>query len=286
MFGHWTEWMVHPRGRDKGVAVLEAYCDESGIHRGAPHCVVAGFVGSSKQWQLFEERWAKASGGVMFHGRRFHSRDENGSRVGPYRGWSDDQADAYLSGLLGAILNSAITPVGAVVDMKAFRALSLAERRYVTGAAYSPAKRKWTFTGAPATPYFCGFTCCIGLAAARLKKPGWKVHYFFDRQEQYAKHALRYFQRAVNQAAEPLRSALGEIAFKDKETVGGLQAADLLANACYSRASKRVGMDPILDKITEQLAKISGERIMRLDDEGLREYLTPIPDGVRDAWSE
>jgi len=38
-------------------------------------CVVAGRVGSSKDWTLFEERWQRASGGVVFHGTEFFRRD-------------------------------------------------------------------------------------------------------------------------------------------------------------------------------------------------------------------
>ena len=63
--------MLHPRGRDKTIYVLEAYFDESGITREDAHCIVAGFVGSASQWQLFEEQWERASGGVVFDGMDF-----------------------------------------------------------------------------------------------------------------------------------------------------------------------------------------------------------------------
>jgi hypothetical protein len=42
-------WAIHPRGKDKWVAVLEAYFDESGIHDGSKYCIVAGYVGSARQ---------------------------------------------------------------------------------------------------------------------------------------------------------------------------------------------------------------------------------------------
>ena len=54
--------------------VLEAYLDESGINDGDPICVAAGWVASSRQWKLFEERWQRASSGVVFHTRSRNPR--------------------------------------------------------------------------------------------------------------------------------------------------------------------------------------------------------------------
>ena len=36
---------------------LTAYFDESGIHEDSSHCIVAGFVGSDREWKKFEVRW-------------------------------------------------------------------------------------------------------------------------------------------------------------------------------------------------------------------------------------
>ncbi len=41
------------------VAVLEAYLDESGTHRGAALLCVAGYVGNRKEWFAFEKEWQK-----------------------------------------------------------------------------------------------------------------------------------------------------------------------------------------------------------------------------------
>jgi hypothetical protein len=41
---------VHPRdGHPKLFIMLEAYLDESGIHDGAPVCIVAGYFGDQSQ---------------------------------------------------------------------------------------------------------------------------------------------------------------------------------------------------------------------------------------------
>jgi hypothetical protein len=108
--------MVHPRGEDKAIAVVEAYCDESGIHESAPVCVVVGFVGSARNWQRFEERWREASGGVDFHGKDFFARRAKGQRVGPYAGWSDQKAQKYLIDLVNVITETNFKPIGAVIE--------------------------------------------------------------------------------------------------------------------------------------------------------------------------
>jgi len=65
------------------MSELQAYCDESGIHDGAAHCLLVGFVGIAHTWRKFESEWARASGCVLFHGNRFFARDGRGRRVGP-----------------------------------------------------------------------------------------------------------------------------------------------------------------------------------------------------------
>src|SRR2546423_12461361 len=108
--------MLSPRGHDKVVAVIEAYCDESGIHDGARACVVAGWVASARTWQRFEERWVKACGGVEWHGKEFFARDRDGNRVAPYKGWSDGDALTYVTALVEAIIVSDLIAVGGLTD--------------------------------------------------------------------------------------------------------------------------------------------------------------------------
>lgn len=156
-------------------SVIEAYCDESGIQDGAPKCVVAGWVASARQWEQFEERWKRASGGVEFHGNRFFTRDDKGQRVDAYRGWTDEQAQDYLLGLVGVLQTSAIKSVGAVVDIADFEARTDAERKWLTGAAYLPEFKKWEGSGSPNRPYYLGFTHCIEGGTYCVKDPKWQV---------------------------------------------------------------------------------------------------------------
>ena len=49
---------------------LDALFDESGIHDGAKLCVIAGFIGTAKQWARFEELW-RPSATPPFHAKEF-----------------------------------------------------------------------------------------------------------------------------------------------------------------------------------------------------------------------
>jgi hypothetical protein len=225
--------MLSPRGRDKVVTLIEAYCDESGIHDGARACAVVGWVATARTWQRFEERWLKASAGVEWHGKDFFARDADGQRVRPYKGWSDNDALDYVRALVEAITASHLQAVGGLVDVQAFKALSLDERKWLTGATWNNQRQRFTTTGSPNRPYYLGFMECLEGAASNVKKHGWQVSFVFDQQNQFAPWALLFFQAAKKQTQTELSTRLGDITFKSKVGVGGLQAADMLAHTLY-----------------------------------------------------
>ena len=212
--------------------MIQAFCDESGIHDGARACSVAGWVATTRTWQRFEERWSKACGGVEWHGKEFFARSR-GKRVGPYAGWDDDKALAYIKRLVDAIVVSDPVAVGGVIDVRAFNALSLDDRKWLTGATWNNDKQRFTTSGKPSSPYHLGFTECLEGAAACVKKPGWQVSFVFDQQNVYAPWALEFFRAAKGQTQTEMARYLGDVTFKSKDGVAGLQAADLLANALY-----------------------------------------------------
>ena len=53
--------------RKKVSALLNAYFDESGIHRGSPVTFVAGFVGTTREWRDVKKQWVIAMNGETFH---------------------------------------------------------------------------------------------------------------------------------------------------------------------------------------------------------------------------
>jgi hypothetical protein len=157
------------------ISTLTAYFDESGIHGDSTHCIVAGFVGSDREWNKFEARWQKASEGVVFHGNEFLSRKPGGGRTKTYKGWTNQKAKDYLTGLVKAITSTRVTPVDAVVDVEAFMAFPEKERKYLTGAVYKHDRGKFITTGVPGKPYFLALMHCVIAATHCVRKAGINV---------------------------------------------------------------------------------------------------------------
>jgi hypothetical protein len=233
-FGLW--WGFPPMGAEKTVVAmkaqrLDARMDESGIHEGAKACVVAGFLATVRQWKRFEELWRPHSN-PPFHAKHFFRRAPNGQRVGPYAGWSDARANGYFERLLHAIDVPKLMPLGSVLDVGAFRALSIEERHRLTGGEWGLHKVK--LSGAPTKPYYLPFQDVIAWSLNESERRGdFHVYFTFDEQHQLEKHAINVYhriKRASQLIAPDSARRMAGIAYESDEINIGLQAADLL---CY-----------------------------------------------------
>jgi hypothetical protein len=209
------------------VDCVESYGDESGIS-GGKVCSVISLVGSSAQWRLVEDRWRRVCKDIVFHAKDFFHHDNKGNRTGVYAGWSDERARRFLEELYNAI-GTELRLVGGIVRVKDFNALSPGERKYFTLAPFDPRTGKWLGTGAPSRPWFLGFSTCVINGALYVKKPDLKIHFWFDRQNEFEGLANEMFQRAVERGIERVRPKLGNLVFAPKDEYPGLQAADLVA---------------------------------------------------------
>ena len=81
-----------------------------------------------------------------------------------------------------------------------------------------------------------------------MRKPQWKVNVVWDRQNEFAGLATELFQTALEIGIPGLRDRLGELSFKAKTGIGGLQAADLLASQCK-------------DVLVEQVTKLDERKL-------------------------
>jgi hypothetical protein len=208
--------------------MLEGYFDESGIHEGAPFCVVAGYYGDRAQWEKFEGAWKTAlaqENVAEFHAKVFFGPAPPKSR---YYGWDYSRRESFLSGLLDVIVESEINPIGASLVIEDWNRLSLDERRFMTGARYSMKLNKFLSSGAPGKPYFVPFQDCIGRVATRCSS-GEKAHFFFALNHQFRGYAADVYALIKSHPLE-FEAHLGTIAFPTPLDAVHLQAADLL---CY-----------------------------------------------------
>jgi hypothetical protein len=226
------ESLVHPRdSHPKVLVMLEGYFDETGIHDGADICIVAGYYAARPQWKKYEVAWKRIlrrEGIKEFHAKVFFGPAPQGSE---YYGWSTARRKWYISDLLEAITDNELHAIGAGVMLADWNRLDLKQRRYLTGAEYSPALNKFKSSGCPTKPYFLPFQDCI-LKVIKHCKRGEKAHFFFDLNKQFSGYSVDlYALIKKHQTTFPFQSdSLGTLSLPTGLEAVHLQAADLF---CY-----------------------------------------------------
>jgi hypothetical protein len=128
------------------IMSLLAYLDDSGTHANkSPVCVAAGYYGGVHYWKRFNLDWdcaVKNRRLSEFHASRFWPAMCS-KPLGEYKGWSKDDCESFLTELLDIIRRYRIWPVGSAVVSSDWNALTVHERRYVTGAIYASVNLIW-----------------------------------------------------------------------------------------------------------------------------------------------
>jgi hypothetical protein len=288
---------LHPRTGPKVFCMLEAYMDESGIHEGAHVCVVAGYWGTKKKWKRLEQRWLEilkeADEPTL---KEFHSSEfwnSKGQRRGLFAAWSDTKADKFIADLVACIVDSRLFPTSAALVTSEWKRRTKEERMFLSGGTYDRATNHWVTFGAPNRVYFLPFHVALSNPAITCQ-PGHHIHYFFDLNKQFKKHALDLFHHVKNDKKSNFRHRMGSIDFPTSEEAPGLQAADLLAYQTYKSAKERIGrltpmemeeLSPIFRKL---VSNSNGQyQFPFLDDIGINRALQNIPPHLRGpAWRQ
>lgn len=164
----------------------------------------------------FKRAWSKvlqAYGVSRFHARDFFAGNFGGpSSV--YHGWQTDKAVAFLHELVATINGLNLRPIGGAIVVNDFNALTLGERRILTGGLWSIPKQKFVVSGAPTKPYFAAFVRFLIEAMEQTPKNA-ITHFVFDRQNVMERNAARLFHGLTSYHA-----------FEGHEKLGSLQYAD------------------------------------------------------------
>ena len=226
---------------------VRAYIDDSGTHTNdSPVCVAAGYFGGAFSWKQFDldwERTVKNRGLDEFHGNRFWSRAPDGKTVGEYAGWSKEDCERFLDELLDVVRRYRIWPIGSAVVAADWNALTLDERRYLSGAVFEQSKYKKG--GAPKKPYFMAFLFAVQ-SVARHCDTRHIVDFVVDESNTLNGYAQTYFQE-IKASKFSNAERLGTIQPGDSRVLPGLQAADLLAHLTLRFARK----DPVPGQVLE-----------------------------------
>jgi len=102
------------------MAVIAACMDESGVHAGAPVCVVAGYVATADQWVSAVDSWQKVLHLPDFNVSVFHAT-ECWAQNNEFSGWALEKRQSLVRELTSVILNHRIYGFAQAIDANAYR---------------------------------------------------------------------------------------------------------------------------------------------------------------------
>ena len=203
--------------------------------------MVAGYVGSKRQWKLVERPWQAAL--REFPAEEFHATDFFSGRE-PYCSWQGHKRRRFLATLVSILTpRRALHPIGAAINVPAFNSFSVGQRRYLTYASIRSGRFLNTgLSGVPKRhPYTTAFGIFLDVALERVPEDCY-LDFVFDRnkvEEGYAKQVFEHFKKS---SVHPDRNRMNSISFEDSRSCAGLQAADLYAYLCNSKLTRRADM--------------------------------------------
>jgi hypothetical protein len=129
------------------MAMLAIYCDDSGTDKTNRSAVVAGYLSSVAQWELFIKEWEATLKG--FKVKQMHRSDLE-TFNGEYtqaRGWNPDRRKAFLQRLQPIITRRTKLPIGTAVIRKDYDEIVPEQVRAKFGGVYG----------------WCAHTCLVKL---------------------------------------------------------------------------------------------------------------------------
>lgn len=207
------------------VDALYLYADESGTEPNETFCIMAGYVGSPRQWTAFNSEWWKviATGQMpTFHGTTYFDRARRSRLVSP--------PDPYLDGLLKTIEAYDIEPIGAAVKWSVFKSLPDDVRDLLA-------------TDDQRHPYYLAMWQLVGLVCngfSGTSREQAEINFVFGWARQHSGHILNTFTEVVeNAVAQGVIEAeiIGQPGFGKPSKRPELQAADLLCHTWFRMLS-------------------------------------------------
>jgi hypothetical protein len=263
----------------KTGATYRTYFDESGIDK-PDVCVVAGFLGGGNAHIVMADKWKailRAYKVPAFHAVQFYAPAGKIklSTTNPYRGWSKLKRDMFITGLMKAIEDANIFPVGCGVDSVAFQNRTQEERYGLTGGVFNFMNRKWAYQGKPSAPYFLalrGAIECAGFRVMEAEEPNSLVSFIMSEQNEYQRGAVLMYSRLLTmQPPLPIKDALVEpMVFESPVNCVQLQGADFVAYHLYQyvkerRTNPKAAGSPLLRRLLRCAASLEDLKFVTAD---------------------
>lgn len=214
----------------KGIAMIEAYLDESGTHRGAPLVVVAGFIGDRKVWKSFVREWRvhlKNVGISYFHAK-------------------DPKCESLKAPLAKAILRRDLFGVVCSVSPKDFKANASDQ-----------------FTSRLGNPYTtCAFMCAEQISKVTKEKGFGSVSVVYEVGQPKADFIYKAISAIITEIPD---YGIARITFAKKEDVVPLQTADFLSHVVGTNETKWNNL--FLESEKVEYAKMTSQQIAKSSKE-------------------
>lgn len=203
------------------IAVLGAFFDDSGTHPSSPVVAIGGLLGTEEQWDSFEAAWS-ALLAQPFPGKppltQFHL---SACRAGydEFLDYNEAERNQITYRFRRVILDTGFVTLAAAVNRLAWNELVVGE---IAAELGQPEE-------------LCFFKCVeLVISTIRSRKPGEKVHFFFD---QGTKATLDMWTKLYLAQSQKYPEING-ISFAPVSEVVALQGADMIATETYQYAQE------------------------------------------------
>jgi hypothetical protein len=210
--------------------LFTAYFDEADTHGPLPTVIMAGFLGTARQWVVFERRLRalqKRDGFSIFHAKEFKHK------AGEFAGWDDTKCMRLVHDITALVRDNLTEGV----------AVHLERERYLTEYRASPVPKGMHLD----SQYGVCFRACMARLFDIIFLDGkrHRLHVVIEQGHSNARDTTRIFDDLKHRLKSRLGiELLGDIVIAKKDERAPLMVADFLASS-YSmmRASQREGAD-------------------------------------------
>jgi hypothetical protein len=227
-FGSVLDSSIFPENNEEELMAFlvdfTGYFDDSGTHAESETAVCAGYVSTVKQWREFERNWKEADKREPF--MPFHTTDCLAGRK-QFHGWTEERKRGLMRKLTG-IINARVRQgiISAVVKKD-----------------YDEIVPEWLKARVGKNHYTFCVASCLGLIKLwrgnfNITSP---IEYVFDWMGKGKGEIMAAFDSIIKfRNEDDIGAYKGGLSFQSKDTVGQLQAADMIAAAAGWHMNHRV----------------------------------------------
>jgi hypothetical protein len=202
--------------------MLYAYLDESytGDLKTTPEYVVAGFIGTAREWQYFEQLWRGSMKELGIQKIGCHANRCAGGAP-PYDGFTAEERKEIQYRLIVDIAAADLFGSVSIIDMEAYR-----RYREDFSGALVPAARQYNEAHVLAVRQCIQHFCLATEETTR--EP---IAFVVDRNQQFGKRAKAWYELSMKSRSDRHSKRFGPYSEEDSMKAVGLQAADMIAYA-------------------------------------------------------